>query len=128
LGSASRAMPDNLTCILIVEDNFLVASEIDTLVYECGCSVVGPVGSVEDALAIVREMRLDGAILDINLRNEPVWPVAALLRERGVPFLFATGYETSHLPRQFRSSILLSKPLTRDSIGIGLRKIGATKP
>lgn len=104
----------------------MVALDVERLMRECDCTVAGPVSNVEEALEIVRQVRLDGAVLDINLGDEWVWPVASLLAERRVPFLLATGYDTSQVPEQFRSAPLLSKPLTRESLGRALRQIGTT--
>jgi CheY-like chemotaxis protein len=110
--------------VLIVEDSALVAMEAEALLSECGCSVVGPVATVARGLATVQQTDLDGALLDINLGEERVWPVAELLEQRGVPFLLATGYDASEVPTRFRERPLLSKPLTQRALQQALAKIG----
>jgi DNA-binding NtrC family response regulator len=78
--------------ILIVEDEFLLALELERRVRAAGGAVVGPVGSVERALARVRDDHLDGALLAVNLNERPITPVVEALRERGVPFILVTAY------------------------------------
>lgn len=117
-------MSNGLPRILIVEDSMLVALEAAALLAECGCRSVGPVGTVARGLAVVRDTKLDGALLDINLGDERVWPVAELLEQRKVPFLLATGYDASEVPPQFRNAPLLSKPLLRSALLDGLSRIG----
>jgi CheY-like chemotaxis protein len=79
---------------------------------ENGAQVIGPVGSIDDALAIIDETpRIDGAVLDINLREVMVFPVADALRARGVPFVFATGYEENAVPKRLRDAIHCEKPI-----------------
>jgi CheY-like chemotaxis protein len=110
--------------ILIVEDSALVAMETEFLLSDIGCSVVGPVATVSRGLEAARQTRLDGAVLDINLGDERVWPVAELLEQHGVPFLLTTGYSASEVPPQFSAHLLISKPLTRRALQDGLTSIG----
>ena len=79
--------------ILIVEDEFLLVLELKRRVRAAGGAVVGPVGSVERALARVRDGRLDGALLAVDLNEQPITSLAEALRERGVPFLLVTDCE-----------------------------------
>jgi CheY-like chemotaxis protein len=79
---------------------------------ENGAQVIGPVGNIDDALAMIAEPpRIDGAVLDINLREVMVFPVADALRARGVPFVFATGYEENAVPNRLRDAIHCEKPI-----------------
>jgi len=78
--------------VLLVEDNFLLAEVHQGSVGAEWLHVVGPAGRVESALKLACGERLDGAILDINLHGEMSFVVADVLCERGVPFLFVTGY------------------------------------
>jgi CheY-like chemotaxis protein len=85
--------------VLIVEDEYFLAQELRRMLAEEGLSVVGPVASVSDALALIdKEPSLDAAVLDINLGGEWSYPVAEKLDRRGIPFLFSTGYNESDLP------------------------------
>ena len=85
--------PRNLNglTVLIVEDAVLLAMELETALGEAGAQVVGPAYDLAEALRLV-EQPLDAAVLDVNLNGLPVTPVAERLRERGIPFVFATGY------------------------------------
>ena len=78
--------------ILVVEDEPLLAMLVQDLIEEVGGVVVGPAGSVDEALKVLTAGELDGAILDVNLGGEMVYPVADTLSAQGVPFVFVTGY------------------------------------
>lgn len=97
--------------ILVVEDEFLLALEVEATLIGFGCSVVGPFAKLEKALHAARNTELDGAVLDINLNGEMVYPLAELLDMRGVPFVFLTGYVASDIPERFRHFRRLQKPL-----------------
>jgi CheY-like chemotaxis protein len=99
--------------ILIVEDSFLVAEDLADTVEELGCTVVGPAGTLADGLRHAADADLDGALLDVNLsNNETSFPIAELLHERGVPFVFLSGYDLdSAFPPQFKAVERLSKPV-----------------
>src|SRR3954465_8220409 len=81
--------------LLVVEDEYMVADDLAGGLGEEGAEVVGPAGTVEDALELVQlnRGRLDGAVLDVNLRDERVYPVADVLASRGVPFVLPPGNE-----------------------------------
>ena len=97
--------------VLVVEDEWLVAEELHSELAEAGAVIIGPVAGLQDALEVIRqEARIDGAILDINLQGELVFPVADLLIERGVPFVFTTGYDKSVIPTRFERVVRCEKP------------------
>jgi CheY-like chemotaxis protein len=103
--------------ILVVEDNFLVAELIRSLLDECGCETIGPAPRVSSALALIDDSCPDGALLDINLAGEHCFPIAELLRERGVPFVFLTGYDDSGIiPPVFREVPRISKPFDNRNV------------
>lgn len=84
--------------VLVVEDEFLVALELEHMLDRQGCVVVGPVPSVERALALIREQAPDAAILDVNVDGGRVTPVAEALQAQEVPYVLATGYGASAFP------------------------------
>lgn len=99
--------------VLIVEDNFLLAEVTKDLLEQNGCTVVGPTGWLDSALKLARVEQLDGAILDINLHGERSFSVAEVLSERGIPFMFVTGYDDAAIvPAALRLTRRLSKPVS----------------
>ena len=98
--------------ILVVEDTLLVAEAIADMLTAHGCTVVGPVGRLGPALQLARSEPLDGVLLDVNLAGQPCFPIATALQERGIPFLFLTGYDQgAPFPAAFRDVPRLPKPL-----------------
>jgi PAS domain S-box-containing protein len=96
--------------VLVVEDEPLIALEVETELVEAGAEVVGPAGSVEAALALIESESLDAVLLDANLAGRPVDAVAGTLAARGIPFAFASGYGPAGLPEGFRDRPLIGKP------------------
>ena len=97
--------------LLLVEDEYLLALGLADAASDLGAEVFGPVASVQDALALVQKLpELDAAVLDINLGDTTIYPVADALRARGVPFFFSTASEPVHLPERFRDVPVCRKP------------------
>ena len=103
--------------ILVVEDEFLVAEEIAQALEDRGAQVIGPFPTVSRALRYLEAgSPVDAAVLDINLQGEMVYPVADALRERGVPFVFATGYALWAIPERYRHLPRCEKPVDAASV------------
>jgi two-component SAPR family response regulator len=102
--------------VLVVEDESLVALDIETMLEEMGCTVVASVPRLVKALELASRLDLDLAVLDINLAGEVVYPLAFRLAERGIPFLFSTGYSTADLPPELRDRPILRKPVMLASL------------
>jgi DNA-binding NarL/FixJ family response regulator len=98
--------------ILIVEDEYLVASMLDDFLQNIGISVVGPAYTIEDGLQLSQDEMLHGAILDVNVRGARIDPIADMLSSRAIPFALATGYSGSILDR-WQHCPVLSKPYTK---------------
>jgi DNA-binding LytR/AlgR family response regulator len=98
---------------LVVEDEYVIATDIAVSLNALGVEVAGPVASVAEALALLESNgdRLDGAVLDINLGNERVFPVADVLRGRGIPFVFTTGYDAAVVPNSYSDVPRCEKPV-----------------
>jgi CheY-like chemotaxis protein len=113
--SEARNLPLQGRRLLIVEDDFLIAWDLASSLEDHGISVVGPTGSVEEALDLVESQgeRLDAAVLDINLRDQRVYPVANALAARGVPFVFTTGYDAVAIPEPYSSALRCEKPVDK---------------
>jgi CheY-like chemotaxis protein len=97
--------------LLIVEDEYFLAEDLAHYFHNLGAKVVGPVASVADALTVLRCAEVDGAVLDVNLRGERVYPVAEVLRQRGVPFVFASGYGGEFEPAEYAAVPRCVKPV-----------------
>lgn len=97
--------------ILVVEDEFLIAIHVADIMTDLGFGVIGPAGNIQQALALIDEGRLDGAILDVNLSGQLVFPVASALAARKVPFILTSGYDVAGLPPEWRDRPVLRKPV-----------------
>jgi CheY-like chemotaxis protein len=114
---------------LIVEDEPLVAMLVEDAIAELGLTASGPATRVEKALQLLQERTFAGAILDVNLAGEPVYPVAAVLRERQIPFLFLTGYGEDAIHNDFDKMPIVKKPFTLEQIQSVIRQLSAlTQP
>ncbi len=108
--------------VLVVEDEMLVAMNIEDMLLDLGHEVAGLAGRLEPALALAREAEIDIAMLDVNLAGEQSFPVADALIERGVPFLFATGYGLKGIPERYRNRPVLQKPFREQDLAGALRE------
>ena len=102
--------------ILIVEDEPLIAFEVEQTLTEAGFAVVGVAARLEEALAMVEDGALDAAVLDANLHRVSAEPVAIALTARGLPFVVTTGYTREQLPEGFEAGTLIEKPCLPDQI------------
>lgn len=123
--AAPRSALDGRT-ILVVEDEPLVALELISILEDAGARVLGPVGSVADALHLVETEAFEATFLDGNLQGEPVDEVAAALTRRNIPFSFVSGYGRESLPPAFAQAPVIGKPFTpRQLLDAAARMVGA---
>ena len=109
--------------VLIVEDESLVAMLLETILEDMGCVPVGPAATVEEGLQVAGgDEPLDAALLDVNVAGRQVFPVAHALKDRGVPFVFSTGYGEGGLPDEWRGQPTLQKPFTEAAVRDALMK------
>ncbi|AEH90886.1 MULTISPECIES: response regulator [Mesorhizobium] len=114
--------------VLVVEDAFLLALDLSDELKTAGCDVVGPAPSVQQALEQIDGVKLDGAVLDVNLHGERSFPIAEHLATRGVPFVFLTGYDSATVfPDQFQDSPRLSKPVDTTMLIEAVARFGEHK-
>lgn len=108
--------------VLVVDDEMLVAMMLEDMLDDLGYHVVGPAGSLKQAMDLAERETLDCAILDLNLGNGVVsTPVAELLRARGVPFLLATGYGANAETDALGHAGLLGKPFSTSDVEAALK-------
>jgi len=110
--------------ILVVEDEMLVAMNIEDMLLDLGHEVAGIASRLAPALALAGEASIDAAMLDVNLAGESSFPVADLLAERGIPFVFATGYGPQGIEERHRGRPLLQKPFRASDLGPVLAALG----
>jgi CheY-like chemotaxis protein len=96
--------------VLLVEDEIMVAMLVESLLEELGCQIIGPIGRVDHALERVGEGGIDLAILDINVNGRHSYPIAGALADRGIPFIFSTGYGRTVGSQEFEGRPTLQKP------------------
>ena len=103
--------------ILVVEDKYMIADDLQCELERLDVVVIGPASSVAAALRLVAATPiLDGAILDIGLHGQPSFPVADVLRARGIPFVFTTSYEVSIIPDAYRGVSRFEKPVDMQEV------------
>lgn len=109
--------------VLIVEDESLVAMLLETILEDMECIPVGPASNIDDGEVLARDTAdLDAALLDVNVAGRQVFPVAEILKARGVPFVFSTGYGEGGLPEEWRGQPTIQKPFTEAAIRDALMK------
>jgi len=96
--------------ILVVEDEALIAIDIEAQLRLLGGVVIGPEGRLDRALELAQRVPVDGALLDINIQGGLVFPVAEVLLARRVPVVLSTGFGPEWLPARFRGLPFLRKP------------------
>lgn len=104
------------TRILIVEDDAIIAMTAEDMLEEVGCTTAAIAATLAEALARVEDTEFDIALLDLNLKDEVSLPVAALLRAKGKPFIFATGYDGIPADSGFGDVPFISKPYRIDQL------------
>jgi PAS domain S-box-containing protein len=102
--------------ILVIEDEPLVAMDLESSLITAGCDVVGPAGTIEEARSLVADGRYDAALLDVNLGGHPVDELVAALTQKICPFAFVTGYGREALPRGFQDAVVLGKPFGQEQL------------
>jgi DNA-binding NarL/FixJ family response regulator len=107
--------------VLIVEDEAMISMLIEDMVLDSGCEIVGPAARLDRALTLALQENIDIGLLDINVDGSVVFPVADVLRFRGIPFIFSTGYDFRALPERFNDCPTLSKPFSYENFAETLR-------
>lgn len=110
--------------VFVVEDEALVAMNLEMILEDLGCQVVGPAMRFDKALAMLEEgVGADAAILDVNLAGRDVFPLADRLGELGIPLVFATGYDQIGFPEKWSSSPAIRKPYTPEDVEKALKQV-----
>lgn len=120
----NAARPRN---ILILEDEMLIALDIEQMLTELGHRIEALCSRVPAALVAAGQSRVDFAVLDINVAGVPSFPVAQVLRARGVPFLFLSGYGAWGLIDGFTDAPVLTKPFNKSDLALMVLSALATE-
>jgi DNA-binding response OmpR family regulator len=96
--------------ILVVEDEWFIADDLERLLGEAGYDVAGPAPRVDAALALIEKGGIDAGLLDVSLQDDTSFPVAERLRAEGVPFAFLTAYSQISMPSAFEDVTVIGKP------------------
>ena len=110
--SSSAAAPR----VLVVEDEYLLRMLLEDMLGELGYEVVAAVGTISEARQIATSGEFNAAILDVNLDGQEIYPIADILAERGLPFVFVTGYGERSLPEPYRGRPALQKPFQSEQL------------
>jgi CheY-like chemotaxis protein len=113
--------------VLVVEDEAITAMFEAMFLEEAGCEVVGPIGTIQEALAQVAEDHFDVALLDMNLHGQWSYPVIDALIAEQLPFVLVTAYEREHLLEPYRKCPCCSKPCPPDRLLDALSRVVAAQ-
>jgi CheY-like chemotaxis protein len=102
--------------VLVVEDELMIRMLLQDILVDLGHTLAGEAGRIEEALALAKKGEFDVAILDVNLNGRSISPVVDILIERGLPFVFATGYDQRGVPEPYRKTPTLQKPFQADAL------------
>jgi len=121
---------DHSPKVLVVEDEGIVLIDLELSLEDLGFDVVGSASELQNGISLARELALDIAVLDLNLAGKDSGPIADVLAERGIPFVFATGYTRSTIPQRHAGRPALAKPFSSHLLGDTLRSAmkSARKP
>jgi CheY-like chemotaxis protein len=113
-GSAGRKR------VLVIEDELMIRMLLQDMLDDLGHTLAGEAGRIDEAVTLAKQAEFDIAILDVNLNGEPISPVVEVLVERGLPFVFATGYGQRGVPEAYRRTPTLQKPFQADALAKAL--------
>ena len=112
--------------VLVVEDEGLIAMQLEFDLQEVGCEVVGPAPAVRQALRLIEREAVDVAVLDYQLRGETSRVIADALIARNIPFLLLTGHALNDLPGELQDQLCLAKPADCEVLIAALEAIVTT--
>lgn len=112
--------------ILVVEDEMMIVLGIEQTLHDLGAHLIGPAARLDSALKLAKDAHIDAAILDVTIRGGNTYAVADILADRGVPFMFSTGYSEWALDDRHRGRPRLTKPFTGDELETQLLRLLTT--
>jgi CheY-like chemotaxis protein len=112
--------------VLVVEDEMMVSMLIEDMLSDLGCTVIGPASRLDEGIDLANSIPLDCAVLDVNLGGQPIFPLADILRAKGAPFAFATGYGDAGLRDVDKGTPVLQKPFREADLARVLGELRST--
>jgi CheY-like chemotaxis protein len=106
--------------VLVVEDEMMIRMLLEGMLEDLGHSVAAEAGGIDEAMMLAKQGEFDVALLDVNLNGQPITPVVEILVERGLPFVFASGYGQRGVPEAYRASPTLQKPFQVEALAAAL--------
>jgi CheY-like chemotaxis protein len=106
--------------VLVVEDELMIRMLLQDMLTDLGYTLAGEAGRIDEALELAKEGQFDVAILDVNLNGQSISPVVEILIERGLPFVFATGYGQRGVPEPYRQTPTLQKPFEVEALALAI--------
>ena len=114
--------PERLA-VFAVEDEALIAMELEGMLQDLGHEVIGPTATVATALSLLRSSVPDVAVIDANLGGVSAAPIVEALREREIPVILASGYETRELRQLGLEGHLVKKPYSARDLAKGIATV-----
>jgi two-component sensor histidine kinase/DNA-binding response OmpR family regulator len=115
--------PSRQRQVLLVEDEILVGMLTSEMLNQMGHAVVGPCANLTEAMDVFRSSHIDGAVLDVNLGGQPIFPLARILADRAIPMVFLTGYEKTVVEKGFERFPVLRKPVAAEELEKALTSV-----
>ena len=109
--------------VLIVEDEYLIRLLLEDMLEELGFQIAAVAASFDEGATHAKDAQIDMAILDVNIDGQQVFPIADILRERKLPFIFITGYGARGLPESYRDTPTLQKPFQMQDLKATLARV-----
>jgi CheY-like chemotaxis protein len=106
--------------VLVVEDEMMIAMLIEDMLDELGCTLVGPATNVPRALDLIDKQQIEVAVLDLNLDGQDTYAIADALQRKNLPFIFATGYGSAGLRKEYGNRPVLQKPFQISDLEVAL--------
>ena len=106
--------------VLVVEDEYLIRMLLEDMLADLGYAVAAAVGSIAEARDLAATGQFSAAVLDVNLDGQEIYPVADILAQRSLPFVFVTGYGERSLPERYRDRPALQKPFQVEQLHAAL--------
>jgi CheY-like chemotaxis protein len=123
---SEQTQPNSATSqrrVLVVEDEIMIRMLLEDMLADLGYGIAASAGGLAEAVKLARDTEFDMAILDVNLNGDAVYPVAEVLMERGLPFVFSTGYGERGLPEPYRDCPMLQKPFQMENLDQALAQL-----